>query len=389
MLTRLSEATRESEGSKAGALGVLLRERLPVPNGFVVGAARSTNFTVGHVLRDAVNRELKRMGDPFAAVRSSSMNEDKADASAAGQFESIIGVRGVDDVCQAIETCRQAANAKRVGDYRARMGEASTQELGIATLVQPVVKANVSGVMFTPQEPEGSIRIESSWGLGLSVVGGTITPDTFDLYPDGVLRCEIGSKQNRVDLDHEHGGVVTTAVTSHQQLTRTLDDVTVEKLAVLGKRVAEILGQPQDIEWAIQDDIVWILQARPITAALPVLRTLRPPEQVDALHGVPGSHGMVTATARVVRSPSDFPTVTRDEILICPYTDPAWTPLFAVAAGVITETGGVLSHAAIVAREYGIPAVLGVVGATTRIEDGSRITIDGSAGTVTLLQPDQ
>ncbi|WHS36195.1 PEP/pyruvate-binding domain-containing protein [Auritidibacter ignavus] len=317
------------------------------------------------------------------------MNEDKADASAAGQFESIIGVRGVDDVCQAIETCRQAANAKRVGDYRARMGEASTQELGIATLVQPVVKANVSGVMFTPQEPEGSIRIESSWGLGLSVVGGTITPDTFDLYPDGVLRCEIGSKQNRVDLDHEHGGVVTTAVTSHQQLTRTLDDVTVEKLAVLGKRVAEILGQPQDIEWAIQDDIVWILQARPITAALPVLRTLRPPEQVDALHGVPGSHGMVTATARVVRSPSDFPTVTRDEILICPYTDPAWTPLFAVAAGVITETGGVLSHAAIVAREYGIPAVLGVVGATTRIEDGSRITIDGSAGTVTLLQPDQ
>lgn len=329
------------------------------------------------------------MGDPFAAVRSSSMDEDNADASAAGQFESIIGVRGVDNVCQAIEICRQAANAKRVGDYRARMGDASTQELGMATLVQPVIKANVSGVMFTPQEPEGSTRIESSWGLGLSVVGGTITPDTFDLYPGGVIRCEIGSKQNRVDLDHEHGGVITRAVTSDQQLTRTLDDGAVETLAVLGKRIAEVLGQPQDIEWAIQDDIVWILQARPITAALPVLHTLSPPEQVDVLRGVPGSHGMVTATARVVRGPSDFPTVTQGEILICPYTDPAWTPLFAFAAGVITETGGVLSHAAIVAREYGIPAVLGVVGATTRIEDGSRITIDGSAGTVTLRQPDQ
>ncbi|MDN6605735.1 PEP-utilizing enzyme, partial [Brevibacterium sp.] len=96
-------------------------------------------------------------------------------------------------------------------------------------------------------------------------------------------------------------------------------------------------------------------------------------------------HGTVTAAARIVRGPSDFATVRRGAIVICPYTDPAWTPLFAVAAGVVTETGGALSHAAIVPREYGNPAVLGVAGVTTRIDDGARITLDGTAGTVTVL----
>lgn len=389
MLTMLSEATRNTEGSKAGALGVLLREGLPVPTGFVVGATRRTDLIGGSSLRDAVKHELERMGDPLVAVRSSSMNEDKADASAAGQFESIIGIRGADDVCQAIETCRQSANSERVHDYWARMGATSTYESSMAALVQPVIEAEVSGVMFTPQEPGDSTRIDSSWGLGLSVVGGTITPDTYDLYPDGAIRCEVGSKQNRVDLDHERDGIVTSAVTCDQQRARTLDDAAVETLAELGERIARVLGRPQDIEWAVQDGVVWILQARPITAALPAIHTPDSYDQGDVLNGTPGSHGTMTATARVVRGPSDFPAVTPGEILICPYTDPAWTPLFAIAAGVITETGGVLSHPAIVAREYGIPAVLGVAGVTTRIEDGSRITIDGSDGTVTVLRPER
>lgn len=103
------------------------------------------------------------------------------------------------------------------------------------------------------------------------------------------------------------------------------------------------------------------------------------------LRGTPGSHGTVTAAARIVSGPADFAALRRGEIVVCATTDPAWTPLFAVAAGVVTEIGGVLSHAAIVAREYGIPAVLGVDGAVTEIKDGAEIRLNGTAGTITRL----
>ena len=386
MLTTLSEASRTDAGGKAATLGVLLRAGLPVPDGFVVPRGiQQTGIEVGRALRDAVTRELARIGDPVVAVRSSATNEDSAEASAAGQYESIIGVRGADDVCQAIATCWASARAARVGDYWTHSGDGSPQASGMSVLVQPVIEADVSGVMFTPQHADEPTRIEASWGLGLAVVGGTVAPDAYEVTPDGIVGFLAGSKQTRVDLDHDHGGVATSAVAPDWQSARTLDDATVTALADLGGWIAGVLGGPQDVEWAVADGTVWILQARPITAALPARKVHDSSAQAGVLSGTPGSHGTVTAAARVVRGPSDFPTVRAGDIVICPYTDPAWTPLFTIAAGVVTETGGALSHAAIVAREYGIPAVLGIDGAATRIENGDRITLDGTAGTVTVL----
>ncbi|WP_255407957.1 MULTISPECIES: PEP-utilizing enzyme [Amycolatopsis] len=212
-------------------------------------------------------------------------------------------------------------------------------------------------------------------------MGGTVTPDTYEVAPDGTIGCWVGSKRTRTDLDHEHSGVVTSTVAPDMQTARALDDATAATLTDLGARVAGILGTPQDIEWAVAEGAVWILQARPITAPLPPSRV---PGATGSLSGTPGSHGAVTAAARIVRGPSDFPRVRPGEIVVCPNTDPAWTPLFTIAAGVVTETGGALSHAAIVAREYGIPAVLGVADATTRIGNGDRIALDGTAGTITV-----
>ena len=385
MFTRLADATSESCGGKAAALGDLLRAGLPVPDGFVIPHdINQSSGAVSPSLRTEVAGELARLGHPVVAVRSSAMNEDTADASAAGQYESVIGVQGAANVCEAIATCWRSADAPRVSSYWTHSrADARPPVSNMAILVQQVIAADAAGVMFTPHHLGEPTRIEASWGLGLSVVGGTVTPDTYDVAADLSVSHRVGSKQTRIDLDPERGGVAPTTVTPRQQQARALDDDAVLALTSLGTQIAALRGGPQDVEWAVADGAIWILQARPVTAAVPFAPELAP-TSTGALWGTPGSPGTVTGTARVIRGPSDFSLVQPGDILICPYTDPAWTPLFTIASGVVTETGGALSHAAIVAREYGIPAVLGVPGATARIEDGAEIMLNGSAGAVTV-----
>lgn len=396
MVIALSEALRCEHGGKATTLARLRRAGLPVPDGFVVpaDASRAEGSVFGRAARDSVAQELSRLNDPMVAVRSSATDEDTAEASAAGLYESVIGVRGADDVCAAIAACRQSATAARVSGYRRRGGQAREPATDMAVLVQVLIEAEVSGVMFTPQGSGGFTRIESSWGLGLAVVGGAVTPDAFEVGPVGKIAVTIGSKSARTDTDGEHHGTRTSEVANEMRTMRTLNDETIKRLADLGARVSDLLGGPQDIEWALADDAVWIVQSRPVTAPLPALPeagvaeadalaagVLEPRE---ALVGTPGSHGVVTAHARIVSGPSAFSAVEPGELVICSYTDPAWTPLFSIASGVVTEVGGTLSHAAIVAREYGIPAVLGVAQATACIADGDLITLDGTAGTITM-----
>ena len=184
---------------------------------------------------------------------------------------------------------------------------------------------------------------------------------------------------SRIDRRGTH--LVTSEVPEPDRRRPTLDDATADRLAGLGRRIAGVLGGAQDVEWAVVDGDLWVLQARPTTADLPVRRSST--VSGATLVGTPCSRGTATGTARVVRGPDDFARVRPGDILVCPWTDPSWTPLLHLAAGVVTETGGVLSHAAIVARERRIPAVLGIAGATTTLHDATTITIDGTAGTVT------
>lgn len=390
MITALRDASVGTCGGKAAALAVLLREGVPVPDGFVVpfaahrAARGEARMPVTQVLRDALAGHLGRLGDPPVAVRSSSASEDTAGGSAAGQYESVLGVRGARAVAEAVRVCwASASSARAAGYWRHVNGDAADGDPDMAVLVQRLVDADVSGVMFTPAWPGGGTRIEASWGLGLSVVGGTVTPDAYEVASSGAMRSTIARKVIRLDRDGL--GVVTRDVPEEQQTLPTLDDAAVGALSDLGGRIAGLFGRPQDVEWAIADGKVWILQARPITREPPSLSP-EAPIAGEALVGVPGAHGTATGIARVLRGPADFPRLRSGDIAICAYTDPSWTPLFRIAAAVVTETGGVLSHAAIVAREHGIPAVLGIPRATTRITDGTRITVDGTAGAVLLVQ---
>lgn len=391
MLIPLADTTHINCGGKAATLGALLTAGLPVPDGFVVPFdAQSPIGTVTlpalpNALREKILHELHHMGDPTVVVRSSAADEDSAAASAAGQYESVLGVQGLDEVCQAITACWKSAASTRVANYRRRTGDGTSVSIPqMAVLVQYMIAAEVSGVMFTPMHESAPTRIEASWGLGTSVVDGSVTPDSFEITSHGAVNCTLGSKETRADLSNQQPGI-TTSTTNKAPWIATLDTATAVTLTELGNRIAQLLDGPQDIEWAISDNKVWILQSRPITAELPAVSFSGSNITGDTLTGTPGFHGMITANARVLHGPSDFATIQPGEVLICRYTDPAWTPLFTIASGVVTETGGALSHAAIVAREYGIPAVLGVEHAMTRVQDGDRIVLDGTAGTVTIL----
>ncbi|GAA4901324.1 pyruvate,water dikinase [Stackebrandtia albiflava] len=378
MLTPLSQTTRARCGGKAATLATLMNADVPVPDGFVVPFDARTD-----AVADRIAESLARLGDPPVAVRSSALDEDTEGASAAGQYESSLGVRGVRAVCEAIAACRESAHTARVAQYRRHTGGTPAAS-GMAVLVQRLVDADVSGVMFTPRDPTDVTRIEASWGLGESVVRGAVDPDSYEVAPDGTTRFLLGGKAVRIDANGS-GATATRPVTAELRHARALHDDDLARLVALGRRVADVVGAPQDIEWAVVDGEQWILQSRPVTAPLPALPVDAPTGSATTLTGAPGSRGTVTATARVVRGRDDFPAVSPGDVVVCPYTDPAWTPLFTVASAVVTETGGVLSHAAIVAREYGIPAVLGVTGATTRIRTDDRVTVDGAAGTVTVL----
>lgn len=381
MLVPLIDAEASTCGHKAAALATLLRAGVQVPDGAVVpiGAHRSD------ALVDMLGAELGELASVPVAVRSSASTEDVAGRSAAGQHDSVLGVVGAAGVAAAVRQCWASLRSARAESYR--MDDPAMRTTAMAVLIQRLVDADISGVMFTPTHASGETRIEASWGLGTSTAGGTTTPDAYAVGVDGSIRRSIAHKRTRED--REGARLRTTEVEPTQRDRPSLDDVTVVRLAALGSRVAGILGAPQDVEWAIAGDRLWIVQARPVTADLPA----QPPDRRDPavagetiLTGSPGSAGTASGPARVVIGPDGFPRVRSGDILVCRTTDPAWTPLLRVVAGVVTEVGGVLSHAAIVARERGIPAVLGAAGATTRLRDGEAIVLDGGAGTVTATE---
>jgi pyruvate,water dikinase len=373
----LAEARTGDCGGKAGTLGVLLRAGFAVPDGVVLPFAAYQTDGLPDSLRSELARHLDRLGDPPVAVRSSAADEDTAGGSAAGQYESVLAVRGIDQVWEAILTCWASLHSDRARSYRDH-GPADPR---MAILIQRLIDADVSGVMFTGSGPREAIEIEASWGLGPSVVGGLVTPDAYRIEAGSISR-RIADKRSRQDRDGSRLG--TSPVIGDQRRSPTLDDPTVVRLARIGQQISDLLGGPQDVEWALAGETIWLLQARPVTAKLPPSRTSSRPAD---LTGTPGSSGTATGTARVVRSRADFSRVRPGDILVCPYTDPAWTPLLRIVAGVITETGGVLSHAAIVAREQGIPAVLGIPAATTTVDDGTTIGIDGDSGVVIMTSP--
>lgn len=369
----LADATVRTAGAKAGTLGTLLRRGFPVPAGVVLPVDLPDDD-----LATVCGAVVAALGGGALAVRSSAASEDSVHGSAAGQLTTVLAVTGTADLVAAVRRVRASVRSER---YRAYAGEAA--DGGTAVLVQQLVDADVAGVLFTadPALPGGTALLEAGRGLGEPVVSGRVTPERYRVTAGGAVRWEPGRQDVR--LDRRDDRLVTSPVAPALRGRRTLDDRTVREVVALGDRAGALLGGPLDVEWALAGGRLWLLQARPVTAAVPGAGPSTVPG--GALVGVPASPGTAVGPVRVVRGPADFGRIRAGDVLVCAFTEPAWTPLLGVVAAVVTAAGGLLSHAAIVARERRVPAVVGVPGVLGAFADGQVVRVDGSAGTVEPL----
>jgi phosphoenolpyruvate synthase/pyruvate phosphate dikinase len=285
-------------GGKAVGLGSLLRAGQRVPPSFVVTASayreyvRSRPHRLSQAVRESVTRSYAVLSeshgaDLTVAVRSSAAVEDSAQASWAGQFQTFLGARGVDEVLERIEQCWAAALAPHVGTYGAdrQIGD----DGGVAVIVQELVDARAAGVMFTQHPKTGDrslVVIEASYGLGEAVVGGEVTPDLFEVNKITRQRhsSRLGAKQTQYRLTRDGRGVQATPVDPGRQQEWSISDDEVTALVTMAAELEGQLGRGLDIEWAIGttgsaegQEAVFALQVRPITVQpAPVVPASRP-----------------------------------------------------------------------------------------------------------------
>jgi len=431
-------------GGKAASLGELTAAGLPVPPGFVVTAGtyrtfiedagiddelfaavdvdsedskalsqaheRAHELIVETPLPEDVEAEILDAyrsvddGAAFVAVRSSATAEDLPDASFAGQQETFLNVRE-DDLLDRVKECWASLFSQRAIYYRNQKGF-DHDTVDIAVVVQRMVDADKSGVMFTshPSTGEPRIIIEAAWGLGEAVVSGAVSPDNY-VVNRATQRTEdvtVADKKLMHVKDAETGQTVEREVPDDRREERVLSDEEIARLVDLGEEVETHYGQPQDVEWAIVDGEVFMLQSRPITTISDTAVSnvedvgsgITDGETGDAtaggetavgdvlLRGLGASPGIASGPARIVTKLDHLDQVAEGDIIVAEMTMPDMVPAMKRAAGIVTDEGGMTSHAAIVSRELGVPAVVGSGSATRQLDDGQPITIDGDKGTI-------
>jgi len=417
-----------SVGGKGANLGEMTRANIPVPPGFIVTAHAYFDFLQRTKITDKIRELLKpldsndskqlqqiagevkqvilnaafppdlaseikeayvKMGKGLVAVRSSATAEDLPEASFAGQQRTFLNVQGEEEVVAAVQGCWASLFEPRAIFYREHQGF-DHFKVGIAVPIQKMVQSQASGVMFT-LEPVTSDRskiiIEAVFGLGEAIVGGEVNPDLYIVDKEGlkISTKKIGAQEwklvrNPVGGDKEANIQVPLPPSSQSQQKISDDDII--HLAKLGKQIEDHYQFPQDIEWAIEDNQIFIVQTRPVTTIREVAEVTPEIEAPVLLTGASASPGMASGPAKIVPDASQIDKVVNGDILVTEMTTPDFVPAMKRAVAIVTDRGGRTSHAAIVSRELGIPCIVGAEGATTTLTDGRIITVDGSRGKV-------
>ena len=416
-LSSVEAANAERFGPKAANLAALGHAGLPVPDGFCLDAqayrvqitalglddcARGVTSPDSLVARRAaLNMKLGLLDSPITAevlepllanwralvartgaltvVRSSALVEDRFGSSFAGQFESYLGLEDEAEFLTAVRSCWAALWSTRVLRYMANH-DASPADTAMAVLIQPLVSASVSGGGLS-RTAEGDMVLNATWGLGSAIAQGEVVPDRIVLRSDGTLReSALGRKYHSVGCAHGNKSVPRPMV-----FKQCLSPAQAGELGGLLKRAEEVMGQPVEIEWAMDELGFKLLQSRPLhveAAQVPDKVWLHHPR----LNGQGCGVGWGTGRATVVNCECELSRVGPGDILVTRVAGPALSQILPRVSGVVAELGGSTSHLASLARERGIPMVLGVLDATQRIPNGVQVAVDGVTGVVRWMR---
>lgn len=358
-------------------------------------------------IRESYAELEKRYGkNPDVAVRSSATAEDLPDASFAGQQETFLNIRGVDNVVKYVQKCFASLFTDRAISYREDKGF-DHFSVYISVAIQKMVRSDAacSGVMFTLDTESGFrdvIYITGTWGLGEALVQGKVTPDEYYVFKPTlkqgfrpILSKKLGSKHLKMVYgDDQKHPIKTVKTTKDERLSFVLSDEEILKLAKWAMIIEEHYERPMDIEWAKDGDgktigtgEIFIVQARPETVhAIKEYKyyevyKLKGEGRVICTGKAVGSK-IGQGKARVILSLNEIANFKPGEILVTEMTDPDWEPIMKKASAIITDRGGRTCHAAIVSRELGIPCIVGTENATKLINTGDKITVDCSQGEI-------
>lgn len=418
-------------GGKGASLGEMINIGVPVPGGFAVTAQAFRDFLnragiaekLFEALKVDVNdqRQLLRAEENakrlimeakvpediekaiksryeelcrregkevFVAVRSSATAEDLPDASFAGQQETYLNMHGADDVFNAVRKCWASLYGARAIFYRVEQGF-EHDKVNLSAIVQKMVDSEKSGVMFSSQPSTGEplVVIEAAWGLGESVVSGSVSPDNYvvDRTNKTIVSRFIAAKEIMIIRDPKTQKTVTIKVPPEKREAVVLTDGEILELARYGEILEEHYGIPQDIEWGVENGKIFILQSRPITTIKSKAEKKEGSKAESGkvlVNGLGASPGVATGAVRIVSGGKDLDKVKQGDIMVTVMTMPDMVPGMRRAGAIVTDEGGMACHAAIVSRELGCPAVVGTKKATKLLKEDMIVTVDGSKGLV-------
>ncbi len=438
-------------GGKGANLGEMFNIGLPIPPGFVVTTTAFKKFLEKTGLKDKINEILKHVDiedykslkkaseeiqnaiismempkdieeeiikayeqlslfeieehfsllpkrnkkEVLVAVRSSATAEDLGGASFAGQQATFLNIKGKKALIDAVKKDWASLYTARAIYYREKEGFDHSKVL-IAVVVQKMVQSEISGIMFTANPVTNNlneITIEAGFGLGEALVSGEVNPDLYivDKETLTIKRKEI-HKQDIMIVRDEEGTTKTVKVPEHLREVQKMPDELIIELAKYGKRIEEHYGKPMDIEWAVEKNRIYIVQARPITTIKKIKGYKQTNEEMEKeeknkkakelLRGLPASPGIAVGPVKIIYSAEEIDKVEKGDILVTTMTNPDMVPAMEKAAAIITDEGGITSHAAIVSRELGVPCIVGTEKATQILKTGQIVTVDAYKGIV-------
>jgi pyruvate,water dikinase len=421
-------------GGKGANLGEMTQAKFPVPNGFAVTVHAYDKFLEESDLKKWVDDKIKtidvnnpdelqviasivqkkinespipkdvqkevnlaykklspRFRHALVAVRSSATAEDLPDASFAGQQATFLNIQGDANLLVATRECWASLFTARAIFYRAQ-NKIDTEKVKISVIVQKMVQSDVSGVMFSIDPVTNNkerIIIEAVWGLGEMIVQGSVVPDKYVVQKGtfSLLYKEISDQS--IQLIKKGTKTYEQSVPIKKRSIPKISDEEAVTLAKLADKLQKHYYFPQDIEWAKQGKELYIVQTRPITTIAKTTKTNLLDEEIKTaekpiLEGASASPGIGTGPVKILKSPKEINKVKNGDVLVAEMTSPDYVPAMKKASAIVTDQGGMTSHAAIVSRELGIPCVVGTKEATTKLTEGTVVSVDGSKGLVYL-----